>query len=215
MLSVPVFNESGQKIGDEQIDATMLGGAVNAPLLKQAIVMYQANARQGTVRQKSRGEVAGSTRKLYKQKGTGRARQGNLRQPVRVGGGRAFPRRPLDYRQDMPKKMRRLARNQAVLAKIQSEQAIIVDGVSFDAPRTKRFAAMLGALNSERGCTFATAGRDANLYKSGRNIPNTNIMDVADLNAYCVLARRHLIFTRDAFNAFRQLVSDATAKAGA
>jgi len=207
MLSIPVYNESGEQVGTEQIDETLLGGQVNAALLKQAVVMYRANQRQGTVAQKSRGQVEGSTRKLYRQKGTGRARMGAIRTPVRRGGGRAFPRRPRDFRQDMPRKMRRLARNQAVLSKIQSQEALIVEGLKFEEPKTQRFARMLRAVRAERGCIFATDGGDENLYKSGRNIPRTVIMNVADLNAGVILSRRHLIFTREAFDKFRDLVA--------
>ena len=208
MLSVPVYNESGEQIGSEQIDAAALGGKVNVRLLKQAVVMYEANRRQGTVAQQTRAEVEGSTRKLYRQKGTGRARRGNLRTPVMKGGGRAFPRKPRDFSKDMPKQMRRLARNQAVLAKIEAGDLAIIDGLHFDAPKTKRFATLLRKMKGERGCTFATRGVDATLYKSGRNLPRTDVVDVAELNAYAILARPKLIFTRDAFATFRGGLSD-------
>lgn len=207
MLSVPVYNTTGQKIGDESIDPALLGGDVNARLLKQAVVMYHANQRQGTVKTKSRGEVEGSSRKLYRQKGTGRARAGNLRTPVRKGGGHTFAKSPRDFRKAMPKKMRRLARNQAVLSKIQSADALIIDGVNFTAPKTKPFAQMLAAVNADGGCVFATRGIDRNVYKSGRNIPRTEVMNVADLNAWDVLRRKKLIFTRDAFAEFKATVA--------
>lgn len=211
MLEIPVYNESGEKIGDESIDEALLGQAANPALLKQAVVAYHANKRQGTVAQKTRSECVGSTRKIYRQKGTGRARMGNARTPVRRGGGRAFPRKSRDFRQGLPKKMRRLARNQAVLAKIRSEQALVVDGLHFDEPKTGRFARMLKAVAVDRGCVFATAGLDANLYKSGRNIPRTEIMDVADLNAGDILMRKHLVFTKPALEAFRRTVSTGQA----
>jgi large subunit ribosomal protein L4 len=214
MLSVPVYNESGKQIGAEEIDAAVLGGKVNPALLKQAVVMYQANRRQGTVAQKSRSEVEGSTRKLHRQKGTGRARMGNVRTPIRRGGGRAFPRRPRDFGQAMPRKMRRLARNQAVLAKIQSQDALILDGIAFEEPRTQRLATLLQAVQADRGCIFATNGVDTNLVKSGRNLPRARVMNVADLNAFDVLSRRRLVFTKDAFDSFRQSAAGA-GKAGA
>jgi large subunit ribosomal protein L4 len=192
MLSVPVYNESGEQIGDEPIDEAVLGGRLNPALLKQAVVMYHANLRQ---------------------KGTGRARMGNIRTGIRRGGGRIFPRKPRDFRLEMPRKMRRLARNQAVLAKIQSADALIVDGLKFDEPKTKRFVALLGALQADRGCVFAINGVDPVLLKSGRNLPRADIVNVADLNARDILARRRLVFTKDAFDAFRQTVT-ASAKAG-
>ena len=212
MLNVPIFNTTGQKVGDEQIDEAVLGGTVNMALLKQAVVMYHANQRQGTVKTKGRGEVEGSTRKLYKQKGTGRARAGNARTPVRKGGGHTFAKRPRDFRQAMPIRMRRLARNHAVLSKIQSEDVVIIDGLAVSQPKTAPFAKLLTALKADRGCVFATAGIDQNVYRSGRNIPRTEIADVATLNAYQILARRKLVFTRDAFNRFKELVADRGAQ---
>src|SRR5689334_8458952 len=119
MIEVPIYNSTGQQIDKLNVDEAKLGGEVNRPLLKQALVMYHANQRQGTVRTLARGEVEGSTRKIYRQKGTGNARQGTIRQPVRVGGGHAKQKRPKDWRQAMPKKARRLARNHAILSKIQ------------------------------------------------------------------------------------------------
>src|SRR5881398_4063880 len=111
MIEIPIYNQTGQEIEKFQVDEEKLGGEVRRNLLKQALVMYHANQRQGTVRTLARGEVSGSTRKIYRQKGTGNARMGTIRQPVRVGGGHAKNKRPKDWRQDMPKKARRLARN--------------------------------------------------------------------------------------------------------
>ncbi|QOJ15328.1 MAG: 50S ribosomal protein L4 [Planctomycetia bacterium] len=207
MVNVPVFNEAGQQIGSEQIDEAALGGQVSASLLKQAVVRYQANLRQGDACQKTRAEVKGSSRKLYKQKGTGRARRGNIRTPVMRGGGRAFPNKPQDHSRGMPRKMRRLARNNAVLAKIQGGTAMIVDGVRFDGPKTKRFATLLSRLKCSRGCVYTTRETDGAAYRSGRNIPRVEVMPVAELNAYSILRRGALIFTRDAFAAFREGLS--------
>lgn len=211
MVNVPVYNSLGTKIGDQPIDEQLLGGEVNAALLKQAVVMYHANRRQGTVQTKSRADVEGSTRKIYRQKGTGRARMGNVRTPVRKGGGMAFAKRPREFRQTMPVKMRRLARNQAVLAKIHSADALIIDGLKIESPKTAPFAKMLAAVGADRGCTFATQGIDVGVYKSGRNIPRTEITDVAGLNAYQILSRRKLIFTREAFEKFKEIAGAGSA----
>ncbi len=210
MLSIAVYNEAGQQVGSEQIDEAELGGLVNARLLKQALVRYHANQRQGDACQKTRAEVEGSTRKLYKQKGTGRARRGNVRTPVLRGGGRTFPNKPTDHRKEMPRKMRRLARNQAVLAKIQAQDACIIDGVQFGEPKTKRLAALLRVVNAGDGCVLATRGVDMNLYRSGRNLQKTRVMDVAELNAWDILTRRRLVFTREAFSAFRAIAAGRT-----
>src|SRR5437588_4382849 len=109
MIEVPIYNQSGQEVEKFQVDEAKLGGAVRKELLKQALVYYHAAQRQGTVRTKARGEVEGSTRKIYRQKGTGNARMGSIRQPVRVGGGHAKQKRPKEWRQGLPKKQRRLA----------------------------------------------------------------------------------------------------------
>ena len=208
MLSVPVYNEGGEQVGSEQIDEVLLG-PLNHSLLKQAVVMYHANQRQGHAVNKSRGMVVGASQKIYRQKGTGRARMGTIRTPIRRGGGVAFAKKVRDFRQAMPKKMRRQARNQAVLVKIQSEDILILDSFKLEAPKTGRVAKMLKTVNAERGCLFATAGIDEVMYKSGRNIPRTVIRDVAELNAFEILSRRKLIFTRDAFATFRNSVSGA------
>ena len=127
----------------------------------------------------------------------------------RRGGGRAFPRKPRDFRLGMPKKMRRLARNQAVLAKIQSENALIVEGLAYEEPKTRRLAALLAAVHADRGCLLATDGVDHNLLRSGRNLPRTAIMNVRDLNAFDILRSRRLVFTRQAFETFRSTVAAA------
>src|SRR5436305_14241202 len=122
MIEVPVYNQSGAEVEKFQVDEAKLGGEVRTNLLKQALVMYHANRRQGSVRTLARGEVEGSTRKIYRQKGTGNARQGTVRQPVRVGGGHAKQKRPKDWRQDLPKKQRQLATRSAILSKIQDKE---------------------------------------------------------------------------------------------
>jgi large subunit ribosomal protein L4 len=201
MIDVPVYNPKGEQTGTLQIDEAALGGRVRLNLLKQAIASWQIHQRQGSARTKSRGMVEGSTRKLYRQKGTGNARMGSVRQPVRRGGGRAFAKGERNYRRDLPRKMKQLARNSALLAKLKSGSVAVVDGLTLDQPRTKTFYAMLKALGGEKGCVFAMDGANPVLYRSGRNIPKTDIREVHQLNAYEILRRRKLVFTRPAFEA--------------
>src|SRR3954451_14979326 len=137
MIEVPIYNQSGQEVEKFQVDEAKLGGEVRTNLLKQALVMYHANKRQGTSRTLARGEVEGSTRKIYRQKGTGNARQGSIRQPVRVGGGHAKNKRPKDWRQALPKKARRLARDSALLARLKAKDVLVVDKVALEQPKTK------------------------------------------------------------------------------
>src|SRR5213080_532199 len=137
MIEAPVFNQAGQKVDTVQVDESKLGGAVRTNLLKQALTMYHANQRQGTVRTLARGEVVGSKRKMFRQKGTGNARTGGIRNPIKKGGGHAKQKRPKDWRLDMPKKQRRLARDSAILAKIQSNDIRVVDQIALEQPKTK------------------------------------------------------------------------------
>jgi large subunit ribosomal protein L4 len=197
MIEVPVFNQAGSKVDTIQVDEAKLGGEVRKSLLKQAIVMYHANQRQGTVQTKARGEVAGSTRKMFRQKGTGNARTGGIRNPIKKGGGHAKQKRPKSWRQAMPQKARRLARNSAILLKLQANDIRIVDNIAVgEAPKTKAVAQMYKALGIDRSCLFALAERNENLEKSARNIDRTKLTTVAKLNAWDILQHRTLLLTR-------------------
>src|SRR5438093_12127148 len=175
MIEVPIYNQSGEKVESFSVDEAKLGGSVRKHLLKQALVMYHANQRQGTVRTLARGEVAGSTRKIYRQKGTGNARMGTIRQPVRKGGGHAKQKRPKDWRQAMPKKARRLATHSAILSKLQSNDVRVIDEIKLDGIKTKPVAQMFKALGIDRSVLLALHGRDENVEKSARNIDRTTL----------------------------------------
>jgi len=197
MIDVPVYNQSGQEIEKISVDEAKLGGEVRKNLLKQAIQMYHANQRQGTVKTKGRGEVAGSTRKMFRQKGTGNARTGGIRNPIKKGGGHAKQKSPKDWRQSMPKQARRLARNSAILAKIQSNQIRVIDNIKLDQPKTKLVAQMYKALGIDRSCLLALAGKDQSLERAARNINRTTLTTVAQLNAWDILRSKTLLVTKD------------------
>ena len=207
MIAVPVFNPKGDRTGQIEVDPTLLGGEVRPRLIKQAIVAFLDHRRQDSARTKGRADKEGSTRKLFRQKGTGNARAGAIRTPVRRGGGRTFAKRGPRSTKVLPKKMRRLARNSAILAKLQSEDVMVLDGFNCAEPKTKPFAAMLKALGADRGCAVAFAERDANAYLSGRNIPGIRVRLVDELYAYEVLRHNKLIFTKPAFE---RLISNPT-----
>ena len=198
MIDVPIYNQSGQEIEKLQVDEAKLGGKVNKALLKQALVMYHANQRQGTVQTLARGEVAGSTRKMFRQKGTGNARTGGIRNPIKKGGGHAKQKRPKDWRQAMPKKARRLARDHAVLSKIQSQDLRVVDQIALAEPKTKLVAQMFKALGIDRSCLLALPQTDAVILRSARNIQRTTLTTVDQLNAWDILRNRTLLMTKDA-----------------
>lgn len=196
MIDIPIYNQAGEKIDTIQVDEAKLGGEVRRNLLKQALVMYHANQRQGSAKTRSRGEVAVSTRKLFRQKGTGNARMGGGGNPLRRGGGHAKQKRPTDWRQDMPRKMRRLARNNAILSKIQSEDIRVVDALNLDQPKTKLMAQVYKALGIDRSCLLALAERNESIERAARNIDRTTLTTVEQLNAWDILRNRTLLLTR-------------------
>ncbi len=196
MIEVPIYNQSGQQVDTLQLDEAKLGGEVKKELLKQALVMYHANRRQGTVRTLARGEVAGSTRKLFRQKGTGNARTGTIRNPVKKGGGHAKQKRPKDWRQAMPKKMRRAATQSAILSKIQSQDIKVLDAISLEQPKTKLMAQVYKALGIDRSCLLALPERNEQVERAARNIDRTTLTTVQQLNAWDILRNRTLLTTR-------------------
>jgi len=198
MVDLAVYNIQGKEVESLKIDKEALGGSVRYPLLKQAIVMYQANKHLGTAANKGRGQVVGSTKKLYKQKGTGNARVGNKRTGVRVGGGNIFAKTMRDFGKDMPKKQKKLARNSAILAKLLKNNIVVVDELNFEKPRTHDFANILNNLKIDRSCLVTVNSPDENIYKSVRNIPKVSITPVSDLNAGEICSCQKVLFTKEA-----------------
>ena len=201
MLEVPVYNTQGQKVDTLKVDEAIFGGTVNVDLLKQAIVAFHANKRQGTVKTRTRAEVEGSSRKLYRQKGTGNARRGNIRTNVMRGGGVAFGKRPHSHRKDMPKKMRRKALGCAILAKIMGNDLLVLQGLKVETPKTKPMAEMIQKLNINRSCLLTLADRDKNVYLSARNLPDITVRIAAELNAFDVATRQKMVVTSEAMQA--------------
>lgn len=211
MITLAVMNPEGAKVSTVDIDPAEFGGEVNRQLLHDAVVMYQANQRVGTHYTKTRAEVAGSGKKLFRQKGTGRARVGPSRTPKRRGGGVAWGPKPRDYSYSMPKKARRAATRSALLSKFLDQEAVIVEGLALSAPKTKSMAKVLKALGlAGETCLVATAVADPNLYLSTRNLDGVEILPVSELNALALLRRKRLLLTKDGLEALR-----AAAKAGA
>jgi large subunit ribosomal protein L4 len=202
MIKLPVYNTEGKELEQLSVNESILGDNVRYPLLKQAVVMYHANKRVGTAASKSRSMVSGSTRKLYRQKGTGNARMGARRTCVRMGGGVAFAKRTKDFSKVMPRKQRRLARDSAVLGKILNQQIVVVDELSLAGPKTKIFAKVLNDLGIRRSCLVAIKELDEHIYKSARNIPQVSVASVTQLNAGDICAHEKLLFTKEAILSF-------------
>ncbi|MEO0480940.1 MAG: 50S ribosomal protein L4 [Planctomycetota bacterium] len=202
MVQVKVY--SGGSVSASEIDESRFGDRQLGRTLKDAVVMYEANKRQGTAKAKTRGEVAGPNKKLWKQKHTGRARMGTKKAVHWRGGGVVFGPLPRDYSYAMPKKARRVALRNAIYTKFRDGEVSIADGWPSDKPSTKAAAEILKALELGRGVLVVSAERDQNLYLSLRNLPHTEVAPVADLNVHQVLRRRHMVVTPDAMKALEE-----------
>jgi large subunit ribosomal protein L4 len=214
MTALPVYSRTGSQVGTYEFDLAEVSPRINKQLLHDVVVMYQANLRQGTKKTKSRSEVAGSTRKMYRQKGTGNARAGSRRSGIRRGGGHIHALRPRDFSYRLPRKAVQLATRMAVASKIASGELMVIDELGFSAPRTKDMAGILKALKLTGETTLVTtATYDVNVYKSARNIERVTVLPIGDLNALSVLRPRRMLMTKAALDAFRR-PSDAPAVAG-
>ncbi|HEY1376732.1 MAG TPA: 50S ribosomal protein L4 [Gemmataceae bacterium] len=205
-LSLPVYNRAGQSTETITVDPADFGGKVSKQLLHDAVVMYLANQRAGTHSTLRRGEVAGSTKKLFRQKGTGNARVGNKRTNKRRGGGTTKGPKPRDYYYRMPKKAVRAATRMAVLSRLQDSEVVLIDDLAFEAPKTKDMAAVLKALKlGETTVLVGTAGLQPAVYKSARNIRGVEVLPAAEFNAYSVLRPKRLLLTRAALDELKAI----------
>jgi large subunit ribosomal protein L4 len=205
MLTLNVYNREGASVGTVDVDPEEFGGTVNRQLLHDVVLMYLANQRAGTHSTLRRGEVAGSTKKLFRQKGTGNARSGPRRTNKRRGGGTAKGPKPRDYEYHLPKKAVRAATRMAILSKLQDQEALVLDELTLPEVKTRQVATLLKALKlNETTCLLSTADYDKNLYLSSRNMPNVKVLPATQLNAYTVLRQKRLILTRAALDALRK-----------
>lgn len=213
MANLTIFNRKGERVGEYAIDPTEIAPRISKQLLHDAVVMYQANQRLGTHRTKSRSEVAGTTKKMYRQKGTGNARAGSKRSGVRKGGGHIFAIRPRDYSYRLPRKALQVATRMAIATKIADEQIVVIDDLAFASPKTKDMALILGALGLDGLSThIATETLDQNVVKSARNIEGVTISPVGELNALCVLKSKRLLVTKSALDAIKRKAAEAKKK---
>jgi large subunit ribosomal protein L4 len=205
MASIPIFNRAGSEVGRYEIDPADFAPRINKQLLHDAVVMYQANQRQGSAKTKARNEVAGSTRKLFRQKGTGRARAGSIRSGIRRGGGHIKHKQPRDWGYRLPRKALQSATRMAIASKIRDDELVLIDELSFAAPKTSDMAKVLKALKLDATSVLvATEKYDVNTYKSIRNLAQASVAPVSELNAYAVLKPRRLLITRAALESLRR-----------
>lgn len=211
MAEVNVYDSAGTVVRQRQVVDSVFDVPFHEAVVHQAYLRQRANERQGTHSTKTRGEVAGSTRKLFKQKGTGRARQGGIRAPHRRGGGITFGPKPRDYRQDMPKKMRRLALRSALSAKVRDGELMVVDSLSLVQPKTREMLGLLTALGLSASTLVVTAGTDRNVVLSARNIPWVRTLPANQLNIKDLVNYRNIVMTAAALEQVEQLWGSAVA----
>jgi large subunit ribosomal protein L4 len=204
-VEVPVYNIKGEQIKNIDISDTVFGVPFNQAVVHQAMVRQRANGRQGTHDTKTRGEVAGSRKKMFAQKHTGEARAGDRRSPTRQGGGVTFGPHPRDYSKNMPKKMRRLALRCMLSSKVSEGSLRVLDSITFDAPKTKEVVDALKSLNLDKSALIVTADPETNVVKSARNIPGVKTLTANILNVVDLLSYQNLVITEEAVRKAEEL----------
>ncbi len=197
-MEFPLLNQQGASVGTVELRDDVFAILPHEAVVHQALVRQLSNARQGTHSTKTRGEVDGSTRKLFKQKGTGRARQGSIRAPHRRGGGIVFGPKPRSYRKGMPKKMRRLAIRSVLSAKAKDSELILLDALDFETPKTKAMVQTLERIGVSGRALVVSDNPSRNLILSGRNAPGVFTLPASQLNVGSMLSYRYLVMTLDA-----------------
>jgi large subunit ribosomal protein L4 len=207
MPKVALLNQSGSQVGEIELNESVFGIEPNQHVLFEAIIMQRASLRQGTHKVKTRSEVAGGGRKPWRQKGTGRARQGSIRSPQWRGGGTVFGPTPRSYSYKMPKKVRRLAIKSALSSKVVEENILVLESLAFDAPKTKDFKAVLNGLSVEKKALIVTADLDENVALSARNIPGVTVVTADGINVLDVVNHDKLIMTKAAVEKVEEVLA--------
>lgn len=198
-MQVPMMNMAGQSVGEVELSDSVFAASINTTLMHQALLRQLANARAGTHKTKTRGEVRGGGRKPWRQKGTGRARQGSIRASQWVGGGTVFGPTPRSYAQKMPRKMRHAALRGALSAKAGAAQIVVIDAWQMDAPKTKEMVKALNALGvAEKNTLLVVAQRDMPVERSARNLPKVKMLLTSNLNLQDLLAYDTVVLSKDA-----------------
>ena len=206
IYKVPLFDSKGNKANTLELSKDVFTGEVNKSLLYQALVMYRANQRRGTASTKTRGEVRGAGKKPWRQKGTGRARVGSIRNPVWRGGGVAFGPRPRDFRYTLPKKLKKAAFISSLNAKLKAKTFLAIESISLEEPKTKKISKILGGLRikAKERVLLLVETIDKNLFLASRNIKTLTVKKVKEATALDVLSSTHLVMTREALASLKK-----------
>ncbi len=207
MPKVALYNQNGTQVGDIELSDAVFGIEPNESVLHDAVVMQQASLRQGTHDVKGRSEVRGGGRKPWRQKGTGRARQGSIRSPQWVGGGVVFGPTPRSYSFKLNKKVRRLAIKSALASKVKAEEIVVLEGLTLDAPKTKEMVAILSSLSVDRKALVVTGDYNDNVALSARNIPGVTFVTAEGINVLDVLKHDKLVITKDAVQKVEEVLA--------
>ncbi|MHC0039205.1 50S ribosomal protein L4 [Pseudoneobacillus sp. C159] len=207
MPKVSLFSQAGTQVGEIELNDSVFGIEPNNHVLFEAVVMQRASLRQGNHKVKNRSEVRGGGRKPWRQKGTGRARQGSIRSPQWRGGGIVFGPTPRSYSYKLPKKVRRLAIKSALSSKVLAENILVLESLAFEAPKTKEFAGVLKGLSVEKKALIVTADLDENVALSARNIPGVTVVTADGINVLDVLNHDQLIMTKAAVEKVEEVLA--------
>ncbi len=203
MIKVPVFDSNGSPLEDVSLPEERFGGKVRRELLRDAVIMHEANHRRGTASTKTRGEVKGGGRKPWKQKHTGRARAGDIRSPIWKGGGVVFGPRPRDYSFSIHRKAKKVALQSAILSRLIDNEVVLIDKLALDSPSTKKLANLLKCLEIRESCLIVMQEFNEAVWKSCRNIYNVKLRVASDLNAYDVVKYKKLLIVKDVLENLR------------
>ncbi|MBA2732345.1 MAG: 50S ribosomal protein L4 [Acidobacteria bacterium] len=215
MPTVKVRNLKNEEVGDLELPDAVFGAELNEALIHAAVKNYTAGTRAGTVGTKTRGDVSGSGRKLWKQKGTGRARIASIRSPLWKGGGNVHGPQARDWSYNMPKKMRRGALRSALSERLREGNVVVLDSFTLDGPKTKNFIQLLGTLGLEGKTLIVDSLDNANLMLSSRNVKRTKIVNSYNLNIYDLLYHEKLVLSRTAVDELAQMLDPQSRKAQA
>ena len=211
MSRIPIRTQAGMVLGDVELEPSIFEAQVNVPVMHQVVVAQMAARRAGTRDTKTRGEVRGGGKKPYRQKGTGRARQGSIRAPHYAGGGIVWGPHPRDFAVKVPRKMRAAALRSALSDRAKENRIAVIDEVSFEEPKTKQAIELLRVNEVAGSVLLVLDGHDHNVERSFRNIPRVHLITVDQLNTYDVLARDWLVFTRASLEKVNARAADAGA----
>lgn len=207
MATIDMKNTSGESVGSIELVPSVFGVEPNVPVMHQVVRAQRASWRQGTSNTLTRGQVSGGGRKPFRQKGTGRARQGTIRAPHYAGGGVVFGPHPRSYEFSVNRKEVKLAMRSALSAKLADEQLTVVDSFNFEQPRTKDAVAALKALGLDQRTTIFIANDDINTYLSFRNIPRVTVLPVTAINTYDIIDNKALVFTQEALDYVQEVLA--------